>query len=194
MKRVWLFTAVALCCCRHQVHGPASPATVDPGPQENHAAEIAPAPPRDAAKPHLEEVPAPPPARGEPGPPALDRGGAIALLNQQLRDAYFDYDRAAVRPDALSALDADARLLAPILADFPDVKITVEGHCDERGSAEYNMGLGANRASQAVETLARFGIAAERLETISYGKEAPQCTDANEACWRRNRRAHLVVH
>ena len=126
-------------------------------------------------------------------PPAPERAVVIARLNQQLRDAYFDYDRAEIRPDAVAALEADAHLLAPILAEFPEVRVIVEGHCDERGSAEYNLGLGANRAARAAEVLKSFGLPPDRGETISYGKEAPQCQEASETCWRLNRRAHLMV-
>jgi peptidoglycan-associated lipoprotein len=117
----------------------------------------------------------------------------IVETNGQLRDAFFDYDRSAVGPDAVSALEHDARLVAPLLADFPQITVTIEGHCDERGSAEYNLGLGDHRARRAAEVLSQFGIAAARVQVVSFGKEAPQCGESNEACWQRNRRAHLVI-
>ena len=117
----------------------------------------------------------------------------ILELNNQLRDAFFDYDRSDLGDGAISALRQDAALLLPILAEFPNLKVMVEGHCDERGSAEYNLGLGARRAERAMEVLRGLGMPMGNMETISYGKEAPQCMEAADSCWRRNRRAHLVV-
>jgi len=117
----------------------------------------------------------------------------VVEVNGQLKDAFFDYDRSAMRPDAISALRQDAALLLPIITEFPQLKVTVEGHCDERGSAEYNLGLGDHRADAAAEVLRGFGVPQARLETVSYGKERPQCTELTESCWRQNRRAHLVV-
>src|ERR1019366_3772976 len=80
-----------------------------------------------------------------------------------------------------------------ILSDFPNASIVVEGHCDERGSAEYNLGLGDRRASAAKEFLQGLGVPADRLKTISYGKERPQCTEQNESCWQKNRRVHFAA-
>ena len=122
-----------------------------------------------------------------------DAARAVEEVNGQLADAFFDYDRAAVGPDALAALRQDAALLLPILAEFPQIKVVVEGHCDERGSAEYNLGLGDHRAGRAVEALQAFGMPLGNLEAISYGKERPQCTEETESCWRLNRRVHLVL-
>ena len=113
------------------------------------------------------------------------------LLTAQTRDAYFDYDKSILRPDARTALSQDATALREIFKDFQGSKVTVEGHCDERGSAEYNLALGDRRATQAKDYLVEFGVPAARLTTISYGKERPQCTEHNEECWQKNRRAHL---
>jgi len=130
----------------------------------------------------------------DPKPPLpRDPEVIISGTNGQLRDAFFDYDRSAVRPDAVAALEHDARLLAPLLTDFPQITLSIEGHCDERGSAEYNLGLGDHRARRAAEVLSQFGISAARVQVVSFGKEAPQCGESNEACWQRNRRAHLVI-
>ena len=93
-------------------------------------------------------------------------------LNGQLHDAFFDYDRADVRPDAVAALQHDANLLLPMLSDFPQLRVIIEGHCDERGSAEYNLALGDRRASRAAEFLRGFGLPVPSSEMISYGKEA----------------------
>jgi len=90
-------------------------------------------------------------------------------------------------------LTRDAGALKAILTDFPNVIIMVEGHCDERGSAEYNLGLGERRASSAKDFLVSLGVQAGRLKTISYGKAHPQCTESMDACWQKNRRAHFSV-
>jgi peptidoglycan-associated lipoprotein len=131
-------------------------------------------------------VTAPPPPAPPPPPkvPISDRINA-------LQDAYYDYDKSDIREDARSALTKDADLIKSIVQDFPDATITVEGHCDERGSAEYNLGLGDRRATSAKDFLVQLGVPADKLKTISYGKERPVCTDSNEACWQRNRHAHF---
>ncbi|MBV9507154.1 MAG: peptidoglycan-associated lipoprotein Pal [Acidobacteriia bacterium] len=130
--------------------------------------------------------PPPPPAPTTTRPPFPDR------LSSEVQDAYFDYDKSDIRPDARDSLTKDAAALKSILADFPNVTVVVEGHCDERGSAEYNLGLGDRRATAARDFLVQLGIPADRLKTISYGKERPVCTEANESCWQRNRRAHFA--
>jgi peptidoglycan-associated lipoprotein len=136
-------------------------------------------------------VSTPPPPPPPPPPPA-----PAASLEQRLagdvQDAYFDYDKSDIRSDARDSLTRDAAAIKGILADFPSATIVVEGHCDERGSAEYNLGLGDRRASAAKEFLVSLGVPADKLKTISYGKERPQCTEQNESCWQRNRRAHFA--
>ncbi len=79
-----------------------------------------------------------------------------------------------------------------IFADFPNASVIIEGHCDERGSAEYNLGLGDQRASSAKSYLTDLGVSGDRLKTVSYGKERPQCTEQNESCYQKNRRAHFA--
>jgi len=125
--------------------------------------------------------------------PRKSEAGALATVNAALEDAYFPYDRAELTSEALTTLHRDAELLCAILADFPGLKVTLEGHCDERGSAEYNLALGDRRAHRAEEVLREYGVPAAAIETVSYGKESPQCVDANEACWKKNRRAHITV-
>jgi peptidoglycan-associated lipoprotein len=125
--------------------------------------------------------------------PRPDFAQVITTVNAQLRDAYFDYDRSDAGPDAIAALRYDAELLRPFLPEFPALRLIVEGHCDERGSAEYNMGLGARRSARVAEILQEFGVPAARQQTTSFGKEMPQCTEETESCWSRNRRAHLAV-
>jgi peptidoglycan-associated lipoprotein len=132
-------------------------------------------------------TPEPPPPPGVTGRPI----GGGELLAQQSQDAYFDYDKSDIRSDARDALTHDATLLKQIFQQDPQFSVVIEGHCDERGSAEYNLALGDRRASAARDFLVQLGVPADRLKTISYGKERPQCTEENEACWQRNRRAHL---
>ena len=129
-------------------------------------------------------VTAPPP----PPPPPPVQANDEDLFSQNVKDAYFDYDKYDVRADAQAALQADAAFLQ----SHPSIKFTIEGHCDERGSTEYNLALGDNRANAAKQALVNAGISADRIKTISYGKEKPVCTESTEQCWQQNRRAHLV--
>ena len=112
-------------------------------------------------------------------------------ISTDLQDAYFNYDRSDIDDRARETLARDAAALKSILADFPNASVVIEGHCDERGSAEYNLGLGDRRSTAAKDFLVQFGLPAEKLKTISYGKEQQQCTESNESCWQRNRRAHF---
>jgi peptidoglycan-associated lipoprotein len=130
-------------------------------------------------------TPPPPPPAPEPAKPSLDQRLA------EVQDIYFDYDKSEVREDARATLQKDADAIKAILTDFPSAVITLEGHCDERGSAEYNLGLGDRRATSAKEFMSQVGLPADRLKTISYGKERPGCTESNEACWAKNRRVHF---
>jgi peptidoglycan-associated lipoprotein len=129
--------------------------------------------------------PPPPPTSSTPRLTGSD------LLSQQGQDAFFDYDMSEIRADGRDALTRDAALLKQIFRQDPNFSVVVEGHCDERGSAEYNLALGDRRATAAKDFLVQLGVPADHLKTISYGKERPQCTDANEGCWQKNRRAHL---
>jgi peptidoglycan-associated lipoprotein len=135
-------------------------------------------------------VTAPPPP--PPPPPPAPVATIEQRLGSDVQDAFFDYDKTDIRSDARDALTRDAAALKSILADFPGASIVIEGHCDERGSAEYNLGLGDRRASAAKDFLQSLGVPADRLKTISYGKERPQCTEQDEACYQKNRRAHFA--
>jgi peptidoglycan-associated lipoprotein len=111
------------------------------------------------------------------------------LFAQNVKDIFFSYDDAKVGSDQQSSLNADAEFLAK----HPAMKLVIEGHCDERGSEDYNMGLGENRASTVKSILAQHGVGADRVRVISMGKEKPFCTTAEaESCWQQNRRAHFV--
>jgi peptidoglycan-associated lipoprotein len=102
-----------------------------------------------------------------------------------IKDVFFEYDTYSLRSDAEATLSRDAAYLA----SHPDVKIVLGGYCDDRGSDEYNLALGQNRAGSAQKMLEQNGIAASRIRVISYGKEKPFCSEATEACWQQNRRA-----
>ena len=142
--------------------------------------------------------PAPPPVE----PPALpaeewlpaepiDDGLSAADLNRRgvLQPVYFDFDRAVVRPDQVAVLEANAAWLA----QRPAVRVIVEGHCDERGTREYNLALGARRAEAARDFLVALGVSPERIETVSYGEELPADPAHNERAWALNRRAETVI-
>lgn len=128
-------------------------------------------------------VSAPPPAAKAPEPTLQE------LFDRNVKDAYFDYDKADIRTDARDALSATAQFLR----SYPNVKVVIEGHCDERGSTEYNLALGDRRAAAAKQFLTSLGISADRMETVSYGKERPFCTASTEDCWQQNRRAHIIM-
>jgi peptidoglycan-associated lipoprotein len=110
------------------------------------------------------------------------------MFAQNIKDIYFDYDKSDVRSDQQASLQADVAFLQ----QHSTISFTIEGHCDERGSTEYNLALGDNRASAVKNALAAAGISGERIKTISYGKEKPFCTESTEACWQQNRRGHFV--
>jgi peptidoglycan-associated lipoprotein len=128
-------------------------------------------------------VSAPPP----PPQPALS-ATEQELFSQNVKDVYFDYDKADIRGDQQASIQADAQFLS----QHSNVNFTVEGHCDERGSTEYNIALGDKRASAVKSALVAAGVNTSRIKTISYGKEKPFCSESNEACWQQNRRGHLV--
>jgi peptidoglycan-associated lipoprotein len=130
---------------------------------------------------------APPPA----APPAQPTQSVAEILARQVQDLHFDYDKSDIRPEDQPLLQADATALKTIFGMDAGFVVTVEGHCDERGSAEYNLGLGDRRASAVKDALVQLGLPADKLKTISYGKERPLCTDAAEECYARNRRAHF---
>ncbi len=154
-----------------------------------------PVPPTVSAPP---PAPAPPPPAVAPGPaPAplteaeLFQRKSLEALNAEhpLGDAFFDYDRNTLRDDARRALQQDARWLSR----WPQTVVRIDGHCDERGTAEYNLALGDRRAVAIREYLAGLGINQERLQIRSLGKEAPFCSQSGESCWSQNRRGHFVI-
>jgi len=107
----------------------------------------------------------------------------------EFKDALFDFDRYNIRPDARDVLDSTAEWLKK----NKNINILIEGHCDDRGTNEYNLALGEKRAKAAKDYLVSLGVASVRINTISYGEEKPLCTEQVEDCWQRNRRAHFVI-
>ncbi len=123
-----------------------------------------------------------------PAPPTQT---AAQMLASQVQDVHFDYDKSEIGPEQQSILQTDASALKTIFSMDANFVVTIEGHCDERGSAEYNIGLGDRRAAATRDALVNRGVSGDKLKTISYGKERPVCTDASEDCYARNRRAHF---
>ncbi len=123
-----------------------------------------------------------------PTPPVNDMGSDQAF-HQNVQDLFFDYDSYEVRPDAASA----AASAAAYLAAHPAIKVVIGGYCDDRGSAEYNLALGENRANSAKSALVTAGVAASRIRVVSYGKEKQFCSEETESCWQQNRRAQFNI-
>jgi peptidoglycan-associated lipoprotein len=115
--------------------------------------------------------------------------GSEAAFHQNVQDVFFDYDSYDLRPDAQTS----AQTAATYLNAHPAIKIVIGGYCDERGSAEYNLALGENRANSAKTALVTAGVATTRIRVISYGKEKQFCTEQNESCWQQNRRAQFSM-
>jgi peptidoglycan-associated lipoprotein len=140
--------------------------------------------------------PAPPPPPRAEVAPVVDEYARIKAMSAEeieksglLAEVYFEFDKADIREQDRAALSKNA----DALKRFDFLRITVEGHCDERGTVEYNLALGERRARAAHDYLASLGVPAERLKTVSYGKEVPVCAQSSEDCWQRNRRAHFTV-
>ena len=115
----------------------------------------------------------------------------VAQLNKEgvLADVFFFLDMYGISEESRAPLQRNAEYLKR----WPSVRITVEGHCDERGTAEYNLSLGERRSNAVKGYLVSLGVAADRIQVISKGKETPFCTESNETCWQQNRRGHFVI-
>jgi peptidoglycan-associated lipoprotein len=177
-------TAVALAAagCHKKVPQQAA------APQQPPPQPTAPAPP----------PPPPPPPAPAPAPPQrqlteeeLFARKSLDQLNAEkpLDDVFFDLDRAELRSDSKTPLQKDADWLKK----WTSTQVTIEGHCDSRGSSEYNLALGSRRATAVKEYLANLGVPVGRITTISKGKEQPFCSEDNESCWQQNRRGHFVI-
>ncbi len=179
-----LSLVIAGCSKKVAAKPPATPAA-------QPAAAAASAPPSRTVERAASQPNSAPPARSA-YPDAATRARIDELL-ARIEDAYFDYDKHTLRPDAVKALQGDSTELRDILKDYPTYKLTIEGHCDERGSAEYNMALGEKRAESAKDYLVQVGIPGNQLAVVSYGKEKPVCDEHDEGCWQKNRRIHIVA-
>jgi peptidoglycan-associated lipoprotein len=156
----------------------------------------APPPPPPAAPAPPPPPPPPPPPTPAPAPRPLTEEQIFAQksleqLNAEhpLEDVFFDLDRADLREDSRAPLQKDADWIKK----WASTTVSIEGHCDSRGSAEYNLALGTRRANAVKEYLVSLGIPATRVSVISKGKEQPFCHEDNESCWQQNRRGHFVV-
>jgi len=150
-------------------------------------------------------APAPPPAPAMPPPAPPPPPDVVKTVDEYSRikgmtadeidklglfqDIHFDYDKSDIREGDRQILSKNAEALKK----FDFIRITVEGHCDERGTVEYNLALGERRARAAADYLISLGVAADRIKNVSYGKEVPLCTQSGEDCWARNRRGHFAV-
>ena len=162
------------------------------------APAVAPAPPPAPTAPAAPPAPpAPPPAPAPVAPPRaltedeLFAQKTLAQLNAEkpLNDVFFDLDESSIKDDAKASLSTNATWLKR----WTGTRINIEGHCDERGTAEYNLGLGERRANAVKAYLVELGVPADRVVIVSKGKESPFCTESNESCWRQNRRGHFVI-
>ncbi len=152
------------------------------GCAKKKAPEPAPAPPQPT-----ETAPTPtPPQETPPAPPPTP---TPTIRAEDFAPAFYDLDSYSLRDDARAALDGNSRLMR----SNPTVQVTIEGHCDERGTVEYNQALGERRAQAARDYMVSQGVEANRMQVISYGKERPFATGANEEAWAQNRRAHFVI-
>jgi peptidoglycan-associated lipoprotein len=138
----------------------------------------------------------PPPAAPEPAPEAVDPlDGDLASVNEYVRsqglldDVFYSYDSFALTEEARQRLAANAQFFIRNTA----FEAVIEGHCDERGTSEYNLALGERRASSARSYLTSLGVDGSRLRTITYGEERPVCSESDESCWSQNRRAHFLI-
>jgi len=165
-------------------------------PKAPDTSPVAAAPARVAARPAPTAASAPARTIAQTQRPATMPAALRATLNERLakmEDALFDYDKSTIRPDATTALKDDVAVIRDILASYPNQKLIIQGNADERGSEEYNLALGDRRAQSVKDFLTSMGIPDRQLTMISYGKERPVCSDETQACWQRNRRAHVTA-
>jgi peptidoglycan-associated lipoprotein len=152
------------------------------------AAKVTPAPPPAQTAPApvvAKQQPAPEQPKAAPAPASLTDA---ELFARNVKDVFFDYNKSDIRPDETTIADQNAAFLR----QHPNIAVLIEGHCDDRGSIEYNLALGTSRAESVKQTLLQQGVPADRIKTISYGKEKPFCSEDNEQCWQENRVDHFA--
>ena len=184
-QRTVLVTSFCLVLGIGAACGKKAPAVAPPPPPPPTVATAPPPPPAP---------PAPPAAAAAPRTLSEDEQFAqktIAQLNNErpLADVYFDLDLASIKDESKAALSTNATWLKR----WTSTRISIEGHCDERGTAEYNLGLGERRANAVKSYLVELGVPGDRIVIVSKGKESPFCTESNESCWKENRRGHFIV-
>jgi len=187
MKRVRALVSVTIVCAALAVAGchkkvpQAAPAPPPPPPP------AAPAPPPPPPPPPPTPAPAPAPLTEE----EIFARKSLAQLNSErpLDDVFFDLDKSEIRSDARSPLQKDADWMKR----WASTQVSIEGHCDSRGSSEYNLALGSRRGNAVKDYLVNLGVPATRLTVVSKGKEQPFCSEDNESCWQQNRRGHFVI-
>ncbi len=197
-KNIWIalgFCVLGAACGRHdvtpvaggsnQIQAPVAP----PTPATSTPRQQATAPPKSQAG---IQTAAQPPAAA-PRKLSPEQRADLNQLHARISDAFFDYNEANIRTDATSALSQDVGVIRNILTEYPAEKLQIEGHADERGSAEYNLALADRRSRAAQEFLSSRGIAQNQLSVLSYGEERPVCTEQTEACYQQNRRVHITV-
>ncbi len=172
-------------CPKRSMTSTASAPTIPAPPAAPSPTPVAPPPAAAAAPPAPVPAVPPPPAPGQAAAPKPSEYAA----NDALKDIHFSFDKYDVGPREAKILGANITWLTK----HDDSLVLIEGHCDERGTAEYNMALGERRARAAMTYLVDRGIAASRISIVSYGKERPVCTEHSQACWAKNRRAHFLV-
>jgi peptidoglycan-associated lipoprotein len=162
----------------------------------NQQVAVTPPPPMPTAPDKPPAPPTPPAPTAAPSPRALTEDELFAkktpeqLNNERpLADVFFDLDQSTIKEEGRASLATNANWLKR----WTGTRIDIEGHCDERGTAEYNLGLGERRANAVKAYLVELGVAADRIAVVSKGKEAPFCTESNESCWLQNRRGHFVI-
>lgn len=167
-----------------QIQAPVAPPVQNPPPVEQ--AKAAP-----QGQPSIQTAAQPPAAAPKKLSP--QQRTDLNQLLARMSDAFFDYNQASIRTDATSALTQDVAVIRNILADYPAETLLIEGHADERGSAEYNLALADRRSRAAQEFLSSRGVPVNQLTVVSLGEERPACREQTEACYQQNRRVHITV-
>lgn len=182
MDRKWIVLAalsalllVSACAKKPEPVVTPPPQTTERAPTTDVAPDTTPAGPVDAQE--------------EPPPQSIQELQADAERAGLLGDVFYDFDRYDLRSEARDRLQKNAAYMK----QNPSLRFNIEGHCDERGTNEYNIALGQGRSTTSLDYLVSLGVAASRFRTISYGEERPFCTESTEACWQKNRRARFVI-
>lgn len=184
MDRKWIVLAASLALLLVSACSKKPEPVVTPPPQTTEVAPATDVAPDTTPAEPVDTVEEPPPLSIQELQKKLEMQGLIG-------DVFYDFDKYDLRDEARSRLAKNAEFMNS--SEGRELRFTIEGHCDERGTNEYNIALGQSRSTAAVDYLISLGVPSSRFKTISYGEERPFCTDSNEACWQKNRRARFVV-